>query len=129
MKKIVFIVAFILCFVSCSKWDKHYGTSYSEGGLTLTSSVSSPDYVGGVTVYINVSNNTGKTIKYISIAGDMRNVFDDNVRCEITNNIGMSINITGPIYNGANVTYESGDCFYNPNATKYCINDVDVTYL
>ena len=137
MKKFIMLVIAILSIVSCSKMDKnyrnydgkHYGTQFSEEGLTLVSSVSSPNYVGGVNVYLNVKNNTGRTIKYLSINGDMRNIFGDNVYCEIWDSMGMPIEITGPIYDGQDITYVTNNCFYNPNAKTYCINAVSITYF
>lgn len=136
MKKIIFAIAIIfaaISFSSCTKDNDfeshHYGNHFERSGLSVTSSVSSPNSVGGVVVSLTIENNTGKTIKYLGFAGDMKNVFGDNVYCEIRDQIGMQISITGPIYDGDCVTYYSNDCFYNNTAKTYCINAVSVQFL
>ena len=137
MKKFIAFFAIILGFISCTKFDNnyrnydgcHFGTCFSKEGLTIVSSVSKPNSVGGVTIFLTVSNETSRTIKYISLNGDVQNTFGDAVYCEVWGRTGMPINITGPIYNGQTITYQTNDCFYNNNAKTYCINAVSITYL
>lgn len=134
MKKIFTVIVItimsIATFTSCSKDEFHeYGDYYEKDGLIITSSVTSPNSVGGVKINITVQNYTGKTIKYISVAGTLKNYFGDAVYCEVRDQTGMSINITGPINDGDYKKFISNDCFYNNTAKEYCINVVSVQYL
>lgn len=141
MKRILtFLSIVVLCCAACPKPDdpnyrnypykgNGFGTSFTVDGITLQSSVSSPDYVGGVTICVTVTNNTGRTIKYLWINGSMKNTFGDEVYCEIRNRVGMPLNITGPINNGQQITYRSNECFYNNTAKQYWIKTFSVKYL
>lgn len=134
MKKILIaIVCMVSICTGCTKEPDieyhHYGTSFERDGLSVLSSVSAPNSVGGVTVALTIKNYTGRTLKYVSVAGDMRNVFGDQVNCDVTGRCGMSIEVTGPIGNGDCVTFYSSDKFYNNTAKTYCINAVSIMYL
>ena len=131
MKKyiICLISVIVLMLSSCEKETQHYGKTWQKDGVTITCEVSSPNSVGGVNVYTTIQNYSGKTIKYVSIEGDMRNYFGDNVYCEITGYTSMSQKITGPIYDGQTQKYVTNNCFYNSTAQNYCINKVSLQFV
>ena len=131
MKKYIICLISVIALMlsSCEKEIHHYGNCWQKDGVIITSEISSPNSVGGVNVYITIQNYSGKTIKYVSMAGDMRNYFGDNVYCEITRDKGMSIDITGPIDDGETQRYVTNDCFYNSTAREYCINAVSLQFV
>ena len=62
--------------------------------------VSAPNSAGGVDVYIDFYNRSGKTIKYVYYEVQAYNAVDDPVSCEIRGNSIAKLNFTGPVENG-----------------------------
>lgn len=135
MKKFIFIYAamlFALC--SCNKEEfekpRDYGTSYrSDDGIAIDITVSQPNSVGGVVLYTDIQNFSGRTIKYVHIEGHMTNVFGDKVYDEISGSARWTANITGPIHDMTEQVYHSTSCFYNWDAREFHITYVSITYL
>lgn len=132
MKKLFTLILFCLActFISCEdEFNFDYSnpcTTVHGGGVTISTSVSSPDYVGGCSVFYSIQNYSGKVIKYVKISTVFLDTYNKNIKCEVTGRDWIDCTITGPIYE----TY-SCSCsrkFYNYAARKAHITNCLVTF-
>jgi hypothetical protein len=135
MKK--FFTAIVLClvctvsFTSCDSYIYDYGnprTSVSYNGVSITTIVGSPDFVGGCSLNYVIKNNSGKNIKYIEISTVFLDNYNTNIHCEITGRDWIDCKITGPIYNNSEQHTTCSLKFYNYSAKRAHITHCDVIF-
>ena len=87
------------------------------------------DFLGGVTHYIKITNNTDKPIKYIHYSLYYTNAVGDIIYSSLQ--IGTSPltwTITGPIASKNSINF-SGYGFYNNNVKGYILTKIEIEYM
>ena len=95
---------------------------------------SEPDFLGGVKVYINFTNTSNRTIKYVTFEIQLYNAVDDIVECEINGWVpGNSYNCkyTGPCAPGEGLagTSKYWGQYYNSTIKYAKLVSVDIEYV
>ena len=85
--------------------------------------------VGGIEPYLEVENNTKKTIKYVYATVKFYNAVGDAAYCEITGRNYRNIQIIGPIKSGKTGTYSFDPIGYNGTVRKISIKTVKVEFM
>lgn len=129
MKKLIFLLLFIFC-VSCNKLEQsYYGSSIMCDNVCASMQISEPDYCGGCTIYLTITNNSNKTIKKINCEGIIKDYYGEPLQCSITNRYWASFYpVIGPIYNNESKTFYLLDKFYNAYASYVDIAYIEIYY-
>lgn len=92
---------------------------------------SQPNSAEGVDLHIVWTNESSKTIKYVSFKVTPYNAVGDPVSSEIGDSSDFKAEVTGPINSGA--TYGDGrvweNAWYNSSIVNAKINQIDITYM
>lgn len=92
---------------------------------------SEPNSASGVDLYITWTNNSNKTIKYITFKVTPYNAVGDAQYCNIRNYSEFSGKVTGPI--NAGQTYGDGgvwsNAWYNSTIKNAKLNEIDIIYM
>ncbi|WP_406534180.1 hypothetical protein [Methanobrevibacter sp.] len=97
----------------------------AQNSIKITNcSVSSPNSAGGVDVYIDFYNKSGKTIKYVYYQVQAYNAVDDPANCEIRGtSISQRLQFTGPVdsgcYSNNQLEYEQAKERWENRPTNY----------
>lgn len=129
MKKILFVLMLCSIFTSCSEdYDDYFPqprSTVSKNGITINTSIGSPNSVGGCNVYFNISNQSEREIKKIYIDVMILDYYNERAYDDISGSSYSSCTITGPIYAFTNYTCRNSRLFYAYNAKKthitYCL--------
>lgn len=97
--------------------------------------VSPPNSAGGVDWTVYLTNESDKTIKYITFTVQPFNAVDDPVMCEISGMSEKYMRATGPIYpvaedpvnNGCSFTWENE--WYNSNISYATMLEINIEYM
>jgi hypothetical protein len=92
---------------------------------------SRPNFVGGVNIYINFTNNSEKTIKYLNFVVQFHNNVGDSVSCDIRGSSFMSYRATGPFDTGRGIngTSREWESFYNHTVSSVELSSLNIEYM
>ncbi len=100
--------------------DGGYGWEWAEG----------TNRSGKTGLEFKYCNGTGKTIKYIIFTCIPYNSVNDVVSCEVTGDVVMRFQVTGPIGYGSVWLYtQFEDGWYNPTIKSAKITKVEIQYM
>lgn len=129
MKKILFALMLCSIFTSCSEDYDYYfpqpRSTVSKNGITINTSIGSPNSVGGCNVCFNISNQSEKEIKKIHIDVMILDYYNERVYDDISGSSYSSCTITGPIYAFTDYICCNSRLFYDYSAKNthitYCL--------
>lgn len=92
---------------------------------------SSPNSANGVDLHIEWTNNSKKTVKYITFTVEPYNAVGDVVRCEIRGRSRFSGHETGPIKPGQSYGYDRlwENAWYNNTIKKAVLLEINIEYM
>lgn len=97
--------------------------------ITINNWTYSIDYVGGVTWEMSITNNTNKTINYITLTWENYNAVEDPIYDTITGSSEYSLQYTGPLHPKKNTgRIENTVKFYNHDFHSYLMKTVNIQY-
>ena len=104
-------------------------TQKQASALVITNKKVSLNSVGGVDYYLDIINNSDKTIKYIYYTVYSLNRVGDKVACRIWNQYYFTLSDTGPYkpYESTDGTWEA--FMYNNSAYDVKISSVTIEYM
>lgn len=92
---------------------------------------STPDAFGGVKLYINFTNKSEKTIKYVNFAVKFHNAVGDVVKCKLKDEDTYYCQATGPYETGEGLSgsnYYWGE-YYNSTITSAKLVSLSIDYM
>lgn len=109
--------------LSIGCYETEYGSTYPKWKN------GTPDSAGGFDVRINFTNNTGKTIKYITFVVVPYNSVGDIVASEINSEPEARLQFTGPLETGKSNNGHWSPVWYNWSISKAAIQSVEIKFM
>ena len=90
---------------------------------------SGPNSAGGVSVRGNITNNSTKTIKYVTIYFQPYNSVEDEVKCSVLNISKRGLNLTGPLGPNQTSGFLGENMWYNHTISRVSIVGASIEYM
>ena len=126
------LLVLLILLASCTAQHLQVGEQHNAPVVISVAGISNINSVGGIDVYINFTNTSGRTINYLTFVVEAYNRVGDPVRCEIKRSSTVALRATGPYQHGRGTSILNPGrwetVFYNHSIREIKLKEIIIEY-